>query len=216
MLIRHFMSSTVTTLIEDMSPREAWAVFEHTGLRRAPVVDAEGNVIGILTDRDLAEAVRWNVSDLEHEQLKKGRARVSDLLNRDLISVDPSAHLDTAAQLMLKHKIGALPVMEKGRLRGIITESDIFRVFVQLKAVAEGTLFSLHWPHDSGMPPDPARIAIDCGVELREQIRLESPGKGTLVDLRVVGDDLENFRQQILKSGYILISRHDTLRTRVH
>ena len=96
---------------------------EHA-LHHVPVLDAAGELAGILAERDLLiAAMRYLQSTVE----------VSEIMHRDVVTVTPDTLVTRAAALMLTHKIGGLPVIgDHNRVLGIITESDIFRAFVEM------------------------------------------------------------------------------------
>jgi CBS domain-containing protein len=104
-------------------------------IRRLPVVD-DGRLVGIVTLGDIREAEASDATSLSIFELHYllAKLRVSEFMTRDPITVSPAALIDRAAQIMLEHKIGGLPVVERGKLVGIITESDIFRMLVMGKA----------------------------------------------------------------------------------
>jgi acetoin utilization protein AcuB len=101
-------------------------------IRRLPVVE-EGNLVGMVTIEDLRQMEPIKVAgfDLIHISKMLSRLPVRQLMTENPKTIAPTASLIDAARLMLKHKISALPVLEGDKLVGIITESDIFRAFVE-------------------------------------------------------------------------------------
>jgi CBS domain-containing protein len=92
-------------------------------LRRLPVVDGDSHLVGIVVERDLLlAATRFVGSHVE----------LDDFMTHDVVTGTPDMTLTEAARTMLERRISGLPVMEEGRLVGIITESDIFKRFVEL------------------------------------------------------------------------------------
>ncbi|MEZ5975687.1 MAG: CBS domain-containing protein [Planctomycetota bacterium] len=133
---------------------------------------------------------------------------MSDCLGPVVLAVEPNDHLETAAQLMLRNKIGGLPVMQGDQLLGIITESDLFRVFVQMKHDARAVRLTLHAP--AGMElPDPGRLALATGVQVYEHFTHPSPSGGDLVALRVSPGHVDPFVQRLRDAGFLLIDRKD-------
>jgi CBS domain-containing protein len=94
-------------------------------LRRLPVVDDDGQLVGLIVERDLLVAAM---------RYLQSRVEVGDVMTRNVVSVGPDTDLNEVARMMLERKIGGLPVVEHGRLVGIITESDIFKRFVELQS----------------------------------------------------------------------------------
>ena len=102
----------------------------HTGsFRRLPVVE-DGQLIGIVTDRDIRQHLGY---------LKQ--TKVNAAMTEKLLTVKPQTTLEMATQLLLKHKVGGLPVVEDGQLVGIITTSDILHAFLDVMGASEeGTI----------------------------------------------------------------------------
>jgi len=88
--------------------------------RQIPVVD-QGRLIGILTDRDVRKYGRHNIV-----------ASVQSAMTEGAITATPATPLEQVAQTLLRHKIGAVPVVEEGELVGIISTTDILQAFVDL------------------------------------------------------------------------------------
>ncbi len=101
------------------------------GFRRTPVVE-NGRLVGIVTDKDL----RQHLGYLD-------RTKVNVAMSEKLVTVLPKNTLEEASQLLLKHKIGGLPVVEDGQLVGIITTSDILQAFLDVMGVSEKGTFRI-------------------------------------------------------------------------
>jgi len=101
------------------------------GFRRTPVVE-NGRLVGIVTDKDL----RQHLGYLE-------KTKVNAAMTEKVVTVLPKTTLEEASQLLLKHKIGGLPVVEDGRLVGIITTSDILHAFLDVMGASEEGTFRI-------------------------------------------------------------------------
>src|SRR5207245_3712863 len=88
---------------------------EHTG---SPPITDHGTLVGMITDRDITTRVCAEAADSK-------MTSVGDVYSRDLISVEPDKDLEEALQLMARHQIRRLPVVENGRLVGIVAQADI-------------------------------------------------------------------------------------------
>lgn len=95
------------------------------GFRRLPVVDG-GRLVGILTERD----IRGHAGVLE-------RTRVNAAMRAEVITATPADTVENAARLMLKHKIGGLPVTAEGKIAGIVTMTDVVRAFLRVVQATE-------------------------------------------------------------------------------
>jgi len=103
-------------------------------IRHLLVTDPDGMLVGIVTDRDIrlnlpSQATSLSIWEINHLLTK---LTVGEVMTRSLITVGPERPAHEAAQLMLDHSIGALPVTQGGRLVGILTETDVMRAFVWL------------------------------------------------------------------------------------
>lgn len=131
--VMDWMTRTVLTVKADQTLPEAHALMKEHNVRRLPVLE-QGRLVGIVTLGDLREASPSDATSLSIFELNYLLARltIQDIMTRDPLTVTPSTRLTEAAKLMLRHKVGGLPVMEDGALVGIITETDIFRAYVHL------------------------------------------------------------------------------------
>lgn len=141
--VRDWMTPNPITIDPQTTLPEAHKLMKECHIRRLPVVDHD-KVVGILTLGDIREASPSNASSLSIFELNYLLAKltVEKIMTRDPISIAPDATVRQAAQLMLDHKIGSLPVVENDKLVGIITESDIFRVLVQEPEPAGASSYS--------------------------------------------------------------------------
>jgi acetoin utilization protein AcuB len=114
-------------------PEAYWLMLENR-IRRLPVVEG-GTLVGMVTLEDLRHTNPVSVVrfDVIHISDMLSKLPVRQLMTKNPKTISPTASLIDAARLMLKHKISALPVLDKDKLVGIITESDIFRAFVKLE-----------------------------------------------------------------------------------
>lgn len=127
------MTSEVVTLNEEQSLRDALTLQRRHKIRHIPVV-ADGNIVGILTDRDLKRASPSLLSGIDQERYDEllDTTRVAQVMTRDPRTVSPETSLKDVAKILIEGKFGALPVIEKNSLVGIITEIDLLRVLHDL------------------------------------------------------------------------------------
>ena len=131
MRVNEVMSQAVTTISVSDSAHMAVARMVARKIRHLPVVDARGTLVGVLTDRDLRHylfgpAVFKRIGSVSADAVLKA-VTVNDLMSSPAISVGPDDELETAVGTMLRDKIGSLPVVDKERVIGIITETDLLR-----------------------------------------------------------------------------------------
>ena len=130
--VEEIMTSPVITIHQDASLEEAEALMEEHAVRRLPVVDDHGHLVGIISRGDLreAEAVKAVVNPYAPEADELNLS-VAEVMTPDPITISPEAPVWRVAELLMKHKIGGIPVLdENDALCGIITESDVLRLIV--------------------------------------------------------------------------------------
>lgn len=129
MFVRQWMKAEPATVTSEDHLASVQEKMQAGGFRQIPVVDA-GQLVGIVTDRDL----RQHVGQLE-------RTKVNCAMTEKPVTVGPNNTLEEAARVMLKEKFNGLPVMENGRLIGMITTSDIMKAFLDsMGALEEATV----------------------------------------------------------------------------
>jgi acetoin utilization protein AcuB len=124
MQIVNLMTPDPIVINPDDTLANAKAVMDDGRFRRLPVVES-GRLVGILTERDIREHTGY-----------LGSTRVNAAMRTALITVTPFNTVEDAARLMLKHKIGGLPIVADGKLVGIVTTSDLLRAFLLVVAGA--------------------------------------------------------------------------------
>lgn len=133
MFVGEKMSKPVITISKEMSIHDALALFKRERIRRAPVVEA-GKLIGIVSDKDLLNATPSQVTSLSVWEINYALSKVTvrEVMTRKVLTVQADTPIEEAARLMADNKIGGLPVMMGENLVGIITETDLFKAFLEL------------------------------------------------------------------------------------
>jgi len=134
MLVRDRMSKSPVTTTPDTSVTDALRLMRESKVRRLPVMDAHGKLVGIVADQDLLYASPSPVSSLSVWEMNYllAKLKVEEVMTRQIITVTEDTPLEEAARIMVDNKIGGLPVVRDGQLAGIITETDLFKIFVAL------------------------------------------------------------------------------------
>jgi acetoin utilization protein AcuB len=133
MLVKEIMESRLVTITTRTTLPEAVQLARERGIRHLPVLD-HGKLVGIVSDRDLKRAMASPATTLEIHELNYllERLRVEEIMTRTVITVRPDTAVEDAAAIMVRERISALPVTQEGRLAGIVTETDILKLFVKL------------------------------------------------------------------------------------
>ena len=166
MLVKNWMSKKVITIDADDSMQDAMALLKEHGIRRLPVMK-KGKLVGIVTDRDLKKASASDATTLEiHELLYLLTAvKVKDIMTKDPITVPPDYTVEETAQVLLEGKISGAPVVDhSGKVVGVITQSDLFRVLMSLTGIENGGIqFGLQVEDRAGSIKEVADIVRQYG-----------------------------------------------------
>jgi CBS domain-containing protein len=137
-MVREWMTSPVVTISPHASISAAHQIMKEHGIRRL-VVTENNQLLGIVTIGDVREASPSDATTLSIWELNYlwAQLTVEKMMTPNVITVNPEWPIIDAAELMLDHKISGLPVLDaKGKLVGILTESDIFRMLVKSRSTA--------------------------------------------------------------------------------
>jgi acetoin utilization protein AcuB len=131
--VRDIMIDAPVTITPATSVSEAQAVMQQHHIRHLPVLDAT-RLVGIVSERDIQRVLPSSATSLARWEIHHvlDKLSVADVMTRFVVAVKPEATLREAVGRMLRHRIGALPVVEGRRLLGIITRSDVLRAFLRL------------------------------------------------------------------------------------
>ncbi|MGQ9546993.1 MAG: CBS domain-containing protein [Roseiflexus sp.] len=131
--VRDWMTRAPICASEAMTLPEARRLMHTSRIRRLPVLDSAGRLIGIVTEGDINRISASHASDVREYNLYHRAADLPlrDFMTHPVITVGPDEPVIVVAQLLLHHRIGGVPVVEGDRVIGVITESDLFRRMVE-------------------------------------------------------------------------------------
>lgn len=133
MFVGERMSHPVITVTPETPVHDALAMFKKEHIRRAPVVK-DGKIVGIVSESDLLNASPSPVTSLSVWEMNYliSKVTIKQVMSKKLITVDVNTPIEEAARIMADKKLGGLPVMRSDKLVGIITETDLFKIFLEL------------------------------------------------------------------------------------
>jgi acetoin utilization protein AcuB len=168
MQVRSRMTTHVITATPDTTLAAALGLARQHRIRHLPVVE-DGRLVGVVTDRDLRLALP-PVWATQHDELMTALNErfVGDVMTADVVTVPPATPMEEAARLLCAHRIGCLPVLEDGRLVGMLTETDVMRSFAELLGAGAGaSRVEVRMPN---RPGELARVVRLVGIEHRINI----------------------------------------------
>jgi acetoin utilization protein AcuB len=134
MLVKERMTRNPILIRPDMTVTDAQALMKREKIHHLPVVDKDEKVVGIVTEKDLLYAspsVATTLSVYEMTSLL-AKLKVDRVMSRDVVTVTEDVPLEEAARIMADRRIGGLPILRGRTVVGMITESDLFRIFIEL------------------------------------------------------------------------------------
>jgi len=139
MLVGKRMTRNPITITPDISIADALEWMRREKVRRFPVVDKKGKLVGIVSQEDLLYASPSSVTSLNVWEVSYllSQVKVKETMTKKVITVTEDCPLEEAARLMADHKVGGLPVVRGDMVVGMITESDLFKVFLELFGARE-------------------------------------------------------------------------------
>lgn len=141
MLVGERMSYPVVTVTPDMPINEAVTLMKREHIRRTPVLMG-GKLVGIVSNEDLLNASPSPATSLSIWEMNYllSKITVKDVMTKNVLTVAEDTPIEEAARIMADNKIGGLPVMHGTEVVGIITETDLFKIFLELMGARESGL----------------------------------------------------------------------------
>ena len=142
MLVKGRMSAPIISTTSDTQIMEAMDVMKQNNIRRMPVLDKKGNLVGIVSDKDLLNASPSDATSLSVWEVNYlvARIKVKDVMTKKVMTVTGDTPVEEAARMMADSKIGGLPVMLDSKVVGLITETDLFKLLVEMMGARESGL----------------------------------------------------------------------------
>jgi acetoin utilization protein AcuB len=164
MLVGERMTRRPITVGQDMPINEALTLMRQEKVRRFPVLNKKGKMVGIVSEKDLLYASPSPATALSMHELNYllSKVTVKDVMTKDVITVETDTALEEVARIMADNKVGSAPVMRQGELVGIITETDVFKVLLEMLGAREhGLRLTLNVPERVGILADVSRAIAD-------------------------------------------------------
>jgi acetoin utilization protein AcuB len=199
MLVGNRMTKNPITVSLDEHLDVARMKMDAGHFRRLPVV-SEGGLVGIVTDRDLREHIG-----------QLGNVKISGVMTEKPVTIAPGATVEEAAQILLKRQIGGLPVVEQGKLIGIITTNDVMNAFLDVMGASqEGTArvdFILEG-EEHGLTEASRVVNREGGEILGVGTYREKLGENPVCYLRLISGNPEKIARALRAAGFDVLGVH--------
>lgn len=207
MYVKDNMVENPITIGPNASVSEAVDLMSENDLHRLPVVDDSGKLVGLVTESVITSNTPNNASTLSVFELNYllNKLKISDIMIKDVITIDKDALLEQAATVLRKNDIGCLPVVEDEKLIGIITHNDIFTAFIDLLGYNhDGMRYVINIPEDKiGIMEDISRVLSKEKISI-SNLAVYNNNRGIEVVVITYGDiDASN---KLKQAGYNVTS----------
>jgi acetoin utilization protein AcuB len=209
MLVSNRMTRDPVTVTDKTPIDDALSLMRDKKVRRLPVLNAKGDLVGIVAEKDILYASPSPATSLSIHEIHYLLAKltVAEIMTKNVVTVTHDTPLEEAARIMADKRIGALPVMQDRKLVGIITETDIFKGFVELLGTREpGVRLTVKMPEGQGVLPLCMESISKLGGRLLALITWGGDDPGTrMVTAKVTGVDTEQLKESMAKLGVEVI-----------
>jgi acetoin utilization protein AcuB len=201
MRIRDLMIAHPIAITAGASISEAIELMKANRIRHLPVIAKGRKLEGLVTLADLKQGLIPSML---------GDVTLRDLMIKDPITVRPEDDIETAAQIIYRHKVGGLPVTKNGRLVGIITETDLLRAFIDMMGILSSTS---RIDVAAGNQPELLKKALqiinDAGGDVINVIVTLQKARKRVYHFRLAACDTEAIRRALSKGGFEVLAAMD-------
>ncbi len=211
MLVRDYMSPNPITVSPEDSVGHALQLMKEHSIRRLPVLSKE-KLVGIVTRHDLLRASPSSATSLSIWEINYlyPKVKIGEVMSKEIITISPDSVLEKAALTMRENSLSALPVVEKGRLVAIITESDIFKALIDIFAFDHpGVRLTLAVEDEVGVLHNITEIISSLGINIITLAARRVDGKKVDIMLRLQNNDVSAVSKLLAEKGY-QVARSDT------
>ncbi len=213
MYVGWYMKTDLITISPETTLFRAREILMSHNISHLPVTDGRAHLVGLVTDRDLKEAWASPATTLSVHELTYvlHKMTVDKVMRKDLITAAPDMHIERAASILHDNKIGALPVVEEGRLVGIITTNDLMEVLLMAMGLGEKTRrFSVLVKDRIGVLAEVGKIMQQAEVSIGSILSIPVPGYENVwqIMMRVSIDSFSKAVKALEGAGYRVLTEY--------
>jgi acetoin utilization protein AcuB len=207
MFVRDYMSINPVTIGPEDSVGHALELMDNHSIRRLPVLQ-NGKIVGLVTNQDLLKASPSPATSLSIHEINYlyPKIKIKEVMTKDIVSVTPDTVIEQAAVIMRENKIGTLLVEQQGKLMGLITESDLFKAFIDVFGFDySGARLAIAVEDDIGVLGKIAETISSMGINIISVVVVRKSEGGANLILRLKTDDVEDIRAKLEDKGYKIV-----------
>ncbi|MGV3010184.1 CBS domain-containing protein [Streptococcus thoraltensis] len=208
MAVKDFMTSKVIYVSPDTTVAHASDKMKAQDLRRLPVIEND-RLVGLVTEGTMADATPSKATSLSIYEMNYllNKTKIRDIMIRDVITVSQDASLEDAIYIMMKHKIGVLPVVDNDQLYGIITDRDIFKAFLEVSGYGEeGLRLNILLNDTIGSLEKVVRVISEANLNIHRTVVANHKSGKILVEIQIQGQTDTQTLQKALENQGITVT----------
>lgn len=203
MRVKDIMTKNPITIGSDTLLMDARKIMRENNIRRLPVVD-HGKLVGIITLHDIIEASPSNATSLTIYELNYiiSKMKVKEVMKKDPIVLSPDTTFEEALRIGQEKKIGSFPIVDQGKLVGILTESDVVRLLINALGIRhEGSRVTINGSSDDDFKKILSIVHQQDAILLSMISWFREEKNSWLVVLRFKKKDIDGIVKEFRKAG---------------
>lgn len=209
MYVYERMSSNVSTVEPDFSVSKAFQIMTDTKHSQLPVVDSSNKLLGLVTEKLLAEVNPSKATSLSVYEINYllSKTKVKDIMRTGIFKINKDKLIEDAALIMKENRIGSLPVVDDDNtLVGIVTRVDIFKAFIEIMGVkVPGTRIALKAPDSVGKIADITNIIANYNINIKHISNFVNKDHLEII-IKLETENTDNVVEDLKAKGYEILS----------
>ncbi len=189
MAVKDFMTRKVVYISPDTTIAHAADMMREQTLHRLPVIEND-KLVGLVTEGTIAEASPSKATSLSIYEMNYllNKTKVKDVMIHDVITVSRYASLEDATYLMLKNKVGILPVVDNEQVYGVITDRDIFKAFLEVSGYGEeGVRMRFVTENEVGVLERIIRLLVEENLNISNTVNIPRKDGKVVIEVQIDG-----------------------------
>lgn len=189
MAVKDFMTRKVVYISPNTTIAHAADMMREQKLHRLPVIEND-QLVGLVTEGTIAEASPSKATSLSIYEMNYllNKTKVGDVMIRDVVTISQFASLEDATYLMLKNKIGILPVVDNEQLYGVITDRDIFKAFLEVSGYGEeGVRLRFVTENKVGVLEQIIRLLVEENLNISNTVNIPRKDGKVVIEVQLAG-----------------------------
>ncbi|HBY91280.1 MAG TPA: acetoin utilization protein [Streptococcus sp.] len=213
MAVKDFMTKRVVYVSPETTVAAAADIMRDKGLRRLPVIEHD-KLVGLITEGTMAEASPSKATSLSIYEMNYllNKTKIGDIMIKNVLTVSKYASLEDAIYIMLQNKGGVLPVVDNDQISGIITDKDVFRVFLEISGYGQaGIRIGLEVPDTPRVLEKIANLIASENLNIKRTIVAPKNDTVLRVELQVEGEiGIDQLKKVFVEAGFTVTEIAET------